>query len=266
MIFLNLKKFYISFCISLLGVAFILLSLNYLLAQEQTNYTEIKGLNTSKSSGFVEIVNENAIYQEQLFEIEGTASHYGKRFHNRKTASGEKYDMYEFTGAHRNLPFGTILKITNKINNKSTFIRINDRGPFIRKRLLDLSYKSAESIGGFGLPEVKIEGFLPGKVEFPLLNEKDYYYSYSYLNKPLIIPSQFLDIKCTYYDFNSAVVNYNNMIDSGTIDPSYSFLIFSNTHYLTDTDDIEQVFHIAVWKPVSIPKIPVMMAEKIYGE
>jgi rare lipoprotein A len=74
----------------------------------------------------------------------GLASYYktGKR-----TANGERYDPQGFTAAHRKLPFGTKVKVTNLRNGKSVIVRINDRGPFIRKRLMDLSYGAAKVIG-----------------------------------------------------------------------------------------------------------------------
>jgi len=78
--------------------------------------------------------------------IEGMASWYGKKFHGRKTASGEKYNMHNFTAAHRNLPFGTLLEVTHLENNKKVIVQINDRGPYIKKRILDLSKAAAEAI------------------------------------------------------------------------------------------------------------------------
>jgi rare lipoprotein A len=70
------------------------------------------------------------------------ASYYGKKFHGRKTASGEIFDMNKLTAAHKKLKFGTIVKVTSIATNKSVFVRINDRGPFIKGRDIDLS-KSA---------------------------------------------------------------------------------------------------------------------------
>ena len=75
------------------------------------------------------------------------ASWYGKKFNGRPTASGEKFDMYGMTCAHRTLAFGTKLRITNPDNKKSVIVRVNDRGPFIRGRDLDLSYGAAKEIG-----------------------------------------------------------------------------------------------------------------------
>jgi len=92
----------------------------------------------------------------------GIASWYGKKFHGRKTSSGEVYNMYAKTAAHRTLPFGTHLQVTNLTNEKKTTVRINDRGPFVKGRIIDLSYTGAQEIGligpGTALVEIKVSG------------------------------------------------------------------------------------------------------------
>ena len=77
----------------------------------------------------------------------GIASWYGKPFHGRMTSNGEVYDMYQLTGAHKSLPLPTVVKITNLDNAQSVVIRVNDRGPFHRDRLIDLSYATARILG-----------------------------------------------------------------------------------------------------------------------
>ena len=77
----------------------------------------------------------------------GVASYYGKRFHGRLTANGERFDMNAMTAAHKTLPFGTRVLVTNPANGRSVMVRINDRGPFIRGRTIDLSRGAAEQIG-----------------------------------------------------------------------------------------------------------------------
>lgn len=77
----------------------------------------------------------------------GRASWYGPGFQGRKTANGERYNMGGLTAAHKSLPFGTKLRVTNKRNGKSVVVRINDRGPFVRGRMLDLSKGAATRIG-----------------------------------------------------------------------------------------------------------------------
>lgn len=74
------------------------------------------------------------------------ASWYGNKFHGKKTASGEIYNMYDYTAAHRTLPFGTRLKLINEDNNKEAIVRINDRGPVPLERDIDVSYKTAQTL------------------------------------------------------------------------------------------------------------------------
>ena len=81
---------------------------------------------------------------------EGIASWYGPKFHGKLTANGEKYDMYGLTAAHRTLPFNTILKVKNKDNGQSVQVRINDRGPYAKNRIIDLSKKAAQEINMLG--------------------------------------------------------------------------------------------------------------------
>jgi rare lipoprotein A len=77
----------------------------------------------------------------------GLASYYANRFHGRRTASGARYDRTQLTAAHRSLPFGTLVRVTNPHNRRSVVVRINDRGPYIRGRELDLSREAARVLG-----------------------------------------------------------------------------------------------------------------------
>ena len=90
----------------------------------------------------------------------GIASYYGRRFHGRRTASGEAFDMHAMTAAHRTLPFGTLVEVTNPRTGQSVTVRINDRGPFTRGRTIDLSRAAASEIGliqrGHGTVELAI--------------------------------------------------------------------------------------------------------------
>jgi rare lipoprotein A len=89
----------------------------------------------------------------------GTTSWYGARFHGRETASGEPFDMYSPTAAHINLPLGSVIRVVNLRNGRSRVVRINDRGPFIEGRELDLSYEAARYLGldARGVGKVRIE-------------------------------------------------------------------------------------------------------------
>ena len=101
------------------------------------------------------------------FTEKGHASWYGKRYHGRKTSIGETYDMYQMTGAHKTLPLPCYIKVTNLGNNLSVIIRVNDRGPFIDERIVDLSYAAAHRIKIIerGSELVKIEMVNPSLVK-----------------------------------------------------------------------------------------------------
>ncbi|WP_420349899.1 septal ring lytic transglycosylase RlpA family protein [Pelagibius sp.] len=94
----------------------------------------------------------------------GLASWYGKRFHGRLTASGSRFDMNAMTAAHRSLPFGTRVRVTNESNQRSIVVTINDRGPFIKPRIIDLSLAAAEALGFVdeGLTKVRVEVLAEG--------------------------------------------------------------------------------------------------------
>ena len=80
----------------------------------------------------------------------GFASWYGAPHHGRRTASGEVYDMHQLTAAHRTMPFGTRLLVTNRDTSQSAEVRVNDRGPFVEGRILDVSYAAARQLGAVG--------------------------------------------------------------------------------------------------------------------
>ena len=89
----------------------------------------------------------------------GTASWYGRYFQGKQTASGEPFNMYQFTAAHRHLPLGTIVRVTNLSNGESVVVRVNDRGPIPKSRIIDLSYGAARMIGmsGAGIEPVRLD-------------------------------------------------------------------------------------------------------------
>ena len=91
--------------------------------------------------------------------LKGISSYYGEDFHGKLTANGEVYDMYGLTAAHKTLPLNTIVRVTNMENEKSLILRINDRGPYVKGRMLDCSYGAALKLGfiGNGTTKVKVE-------------------------------------------------------------------------------------------------------------
>lgn len=110
----------------------------------------------------------------------GIASWYGKKFHGRLTSNGEKFNMYDFTAAHRSLPLPTIVRVTNLDNGRKVIVRVNDRGPFHDDRLIDLSYETAVRLGfaDKGIAPVVVEALdeinHPELVDKPAAHESFY--------------------------------------------------------------------------------------------
>jgi rare lipoprotein A len=105
-------------------------------------------------------VQEAKIEKRESREVQyGVASWYGGKFHGRSTSSGEIYDMYQLTCAHNTLPLGTTVMVTNMENGRSIELKVNDRGPFVKERVIDLSYAAAQIIGMWekGTAFVKVE-------------------------------------------------------------------------------------------------------------
>ena len=112
---------------------------------------DVPATDTAPEAGAVDLT-EIAIPTEEPRAQEsaiasGNASYYGRKFHGRRTASGEAFDMNQLTAAHRTLPFGSLVRVTNPANGRSVVVRINDRGPFSGHRVIDLSRAAAEEIG-----------------------------------------------------------------------------------------------------------------------
>jgi len=99
----------------------------------------------------------------QGYRETGTASWYGKKFHGHKTSNGEIYDMYGMSAAHKSLPLPTYLRVTNLANGRQVIVRVNDRGPFHGKRLIDLSYAAASKLDflKYGTAKVRLEAIDP---------------------------------------------------------------------------------------------------------
>jgi len=91
------------------------------------------------------------------FRQRGLASWYGRKFHGRKTSNGETYNMYAISAAHKTLPLGTYVRVKNLNNQRRLDVRINDRGPFVRGRIIDLSYKAAKVLGVAGPGTAPVE-------------------------------------------------------------------------------------------------------------
>jgi rare lipoprotein A len=100
---------------------------------------------------------------DRSYDRTGMASWYGKDFHGKRTATGRRFNMYEMTAAHTTLPTGTLVKVTNLENGRSVIVVIADRGPFTRKRIIDLSYAAAKQLGfvNKGTARVRVTYYKP---------------------------------------------------------------------------------------------------------
>ena len=109
----------------------------------------------------------------------GIASWYGKKFHGRRTSSGETYNMYAMTAAHKTLPLPTYVEVTNLNNNRKIIVKVNDRGPFIGKRIIDLSYAAAKELDlvGPGTGPVLVEAIHVGRPASTAVATWKYYVS-----------------------------------------------------------------------------------------
>ena len=181
-------------------------------------------LRTQTYLDFVESDTATApiIYEEinecpgRLFKQVGIASYYANRFHGRRTSCGEIFNQNKLTAAHLDLPFGTIIKVVNLKNNRFTFARVNDRGPFVPPRVIDLSRACAQEIGLSGLGDVEVSGLSVSMSILPINIE--YFLAYSFAQDPMCIAKEMLDIKEVCDDFDSAVELFEEYIETYTTD------------------------------------------------
>lgn len=141
--------------------------------QEFASVKAKKPIKNGKYTGIYKVGNPYTILGQTYYPREqpnykeiGMASWYGGEFHDRKTANGEIYNMNDYTAAHTTLPMPCIVKITNLENGKSTKVRVNDRGPFVKNRIIDVSKKVAKKLDFHeqGTTKVKVE-FLKNETE-----------------------------------------------------------------------------------------------------
>jgi hypothetical protein len=101
----------------------------------------------------------SALEGKVLLTLEGVASYYAEEFHGKQTSNGEMFDMHSYTAAHRTFPFDTMVRVTNLANGKTVMVRINDRGPFVDGRIIDVSFAAARELGlvASGTARVRLE-------------------------------------------------------------------------------------------------------------
>ncbi len=157
----------------------------------------------------------------QHYKERGVASWYGRRYHGNRTASGEIYDMYAMTAAHPTLPIPSYARITNIENGRSVIVRINDRGPFLGNRLVDLSYTAAYKLGtlGHGSGRVEVETILPTQY---------------HLSTRATTPKS-SSISSQQKELDTPAIAQNNVITSSTLNKVYvqlgAFGSQGNAHY-----------------------------------
>ncbi|MGV7927732.1 MAG: septal ring lytic transglycosylase RlpA family protein [Spirochaetota bacterium] len=131
-----------------------------------------QAVRANKDYGVREEEDEDSGLKKEKFFQTGMASWYGREFHGRMTASGERFDMKALTAAHRTLPFGTTVTVKNLDNGETVKVRINDRGPYRKNRILDLSYAAAKQLNMLPEGEAKVGIVVIGKGGSPKLAER----------------------------------------------------------------------------------------------
>jgi|GEM_PF-1230744 len=147
----------------------------------------------------------------------GKASWYGDKFHGRRTANGETYNKFAYTSAHKSLPFGTIVKVTCTKKNQSTLVIVNDRGPYIRGRVIDLSYTAAKELEMFhsGVTSVTLEGFRPNSINEET-DDKDL--AFSTKLDAFRVPLEECTVLDTYRSFTDAMIDFKERMDNNQSD------------------------------------------------
>jgi len=213
---------------SFLSIAILLsIVLLFLGGCTKTNYPASPGTtsNSSKKATQKPYTIKNITYypipHAHGFTERGVASWYGKKFHGRTTSNGERYNMYAMTAAHKTLPMNTMLLVKNLENGKETIVRVNDRGPFVRGRIIDLSYSAAQNLDIVqkGLARVQIVALADttqlaastsGRKPLPDLSHGEYYVqigSFSQRNNALKLIKTFTDAG------HNAVLNTHQGLD-----------------------------------------------------
>jgi len=161
------------------------------------------------NKGYGPVVHDSVRYSGFHAKIPrqfGPGSWYGKEFHNRRTASGQTFDMYGYTAAHRTLPLGSIAKVTSQVTGKSVLVCINDRGPYVYPRIIDLSYTAAGQIGKH-LNKLTVEYFTPEHLSLlgPLTFNTAKYFGFTADHQPMIVPLYACTNLEVFTHFTSAV-------------------------------------------------------------
>jgi rare lipoprotein A len=166
-----------------------------------------------QSESYLEYMNDSLgkpiIYEDindcpgLLYHEYGTASFYARKFHGRKTANGELFDKRKMTIAHKTLPFGSIVQVRKIGSDTALLVRVNDRGPFINGRIIDLSPHAADKLGIEGLADVDILTLTPQSDSLPV--NIDYFFAFSYMHNPMCIDFEAFTVLESSTDFDAAL-------------------------------------------------------------
>ena len=182
------------------------------------------------------------------YREKGIASWYGTDFHGKKTSSGEVYNMYGMTAAHKILPLGTYVRVKNLINNKLIEVRINDRGPFVRGRIIDLSYTAAKKLEMIGPGTVPVEivaleasAYLNSETDMASIRHPDYF-------------SGIFSVQVgAFQDLNNAEKLRKNLAS-----------IYGDAHITTYSDGTETIYRVRVGRYTTVDEV--MATEKLLVE
>jgi rare lipoprotein A len=179
----------------------------------------------------IEKQEETFDLDSKLFSLSGTSSHYADKFHGRLTASGETFNMHDYTCANKELPFGTILKITNLDNGLTTLVKVNDRGPYVNDRIIDLSYAAAKRIGNLGLPKIKAESFDKNYS----VNKDTHFFGFSEDSDLITIKKSSVEVLGETKDWSEAISLYRSMKEKSNMNNTYIFTNADKKYYKKTT-------------------------------
>lgn len=150
--------------VGILGILFLALLSGFSIKNKSFNGSFFSFMTVNdtlkKDSILIDCIQKEGNFKFKLLKKGAHASYYADKFNGRRTASGERFDNQKYTAAHRTLPFGTKVRVTNEANGKSTIVKINDRGPFTKGRHIDLTKRAFRDIArhhGYGSMKVTIE-------------------------------------------------------------------------------------------------------------
>ncbi len=184
-----------------------------------------------------EVINQCA---GLLYIESGIASYYAKKFHGRKTANGERFHKGKMTIAHKSLPFGSIVQVRDVDTDSVILVRVNDRGPFITGRIVDLSREAAERINLEGLADVKIKTIIPDEYHLPV--NVEYLFAFSYDIDPMCVEHNQMITLEEVYSFEEALEVYETYTQKSRRD--FYICVDANHYNKRETENDNFIYYI----------------------